>query len=84
LSLHYSQALIFVIGIVITMVNFALSYLIQRFTRFCRYETVAQELTSQFTKMFIAQFINTAVIQLIIQADIFGFRPINYVTSIIP
>mmetsp|Transcript_52500 Transcript_52500/g.60046 ORF Transcript_52500/g.60046 Transcript_52500/m.60046 type:complete len:842 (+) Transcript_52500:284-2809(+) len=59
----------------IIVINGVLRYFLRRLGRYQRYETITRETTSTLKKIFIASFINTAFIPIIIYASLqnYGF-----------
>ena len=81
-SIRYSLSI--ASGFVIVFVNFLLKVILIKLGRFERYETLTEETFSSLTKIFVSMFINTAIITLIMHADIFGFIPAVSLSNIIP
>lgn len=61
-----TYALTVVTGIVILIVNFLLKKMIEALGKFNRYNTVTKFITSMTSKLFIAFFVNTALITLFV------------------
>jgi len=60
---------------IIVIVNFLLKIVLKALGSFSRYKTITEEVSGTMFKLFYALFTNTALIALILQADIFGFAP---------
>lgn len=54
-------------GCVIIIVNFILKIILKKLSKFSRYSTVTQEISGTTIKLFIAIFVNTALITLIVK-----------------
>lgn len=83
-SFATTKALMIVTGIVIVIVNFILQLAIDKLGKYNRYNTVTKFSMSNTTKLFLAIFINTAIITLVLQASIYGFKPAVTFSSPIP
>ncbi|KAL4509992.1 hypothetical protein ABPG72_010185 [Tetrahymena utriculariae] len=70
-----TYALTIVTGLVVLIVNFLLRLTIQALGKFNRYKTITKYTTSMTSKLFLAFFVNTALITLFLQANIYGFVP---------
>lgn len=66
---------------VIVIVNSLLKVVLSKLGSFARYKTVTAEVTGITTNLFIAVFINSALITLVLNADIYGFRPSKYISE---
>ena len=71
-------------GFVIVFVNFLLKTILIFLGKFERYESITEETLSTLTKNFVSMFINTAIITLIMHANIFGFIPAVSLSNIVP
>lgn len=71
-------------GLVIVFVNFLLKYILIKLGKYERFETITQETFSSLSKIFVAMFINTAIISVIMHANIFGFIPAVSLSNIVP
>lgn len=71
-------------GFVIVFVNFLLKVILIKLGKFERYETITKETFSSLAKIFVAMFINTAIITVLMHANIFGFIPAVSLSNIIP
>lgn len=81
-SIRYSLSI--ASGFVIVFVNFLLKVILIKLGKYERYETITKETFSSLAKIFIAMFINTAIISLVMHANIFGFIPAVSLSNIIP
>ncbi|CAD8138517.1 unnamed protein product [Paramecium octaurelia] len=78
------QALQIVSAFVILIVNSLLQLLIKSIVIFERYQSLSKKLSGTLTKLFISLFVNTALITLILKANIYGFKLSYYLSSPIP
>lgn len=69
---------------VIIIVNSLLNTFIEKIQGFIRYSSLSRELSGTMIKQFTAVFINTALITLLLKANIFGFIPAKYLSSVVP
>ena len=49
-----------------------------------RYKTITEEITESTFNLFIAMFINTALITIIMHAQFYDISPSIYISSVIP
>ncbi|CAD8057214.1 unnamed protein product [Paramecium sonneborni] len=78
------QALQIASAFVILIVNSLLQLLIKSIVKFERYQSLSKKLSGTLTKLFISLFVNTALITLILKANIYGFQLSYYLSSPIP
>ncbi|CAD8150635.1 unnamed protein product [Paramecium pentaurelia] len=78
------QALQIASAFVILIVNSLLQLLIKSIVTFERYQSLSKKLSGTLTKLFISLFVNTALITLILKANIYGFKLSYYLSSPIP
>ena len=71
-------------GFVIVFVNYLLKTILIFLGKYERYGSITEETFSSLTKIFVAMFINTAIITLVMHANIFGFIPAVSLSNIIP
>ena len=71
-------------GFVIVFVNYLLKTILIYLGKYERYGSITEETFSSLTKIFVAMFINTAIITLVMHANIFGFIPAVSLSNIIP
>ena len=65
----------FLVGCITFMTNFVLKWVMTKLTKYQKFYTKSEEIASFTSKLFISLFINTAIIQLLANADIFGLQP---------
>lgn len=63
------------IAVAISLVNFLLKIVINALSSFSRYRTVTNQTLSSMTKLFVAMFVNSAIISLLLSANIYSFVP---------
>jgi len=63
------NALPFLVVVAIITINFALQYVFKLLSKFERHESISSESTSRVIKIFFAQFLNTGVIILFVNAS---------------
>jgi hypothetical protein len=68
-----SQGLLYGSGIVIAVTNNILIWLVNKLVLMEKHSSMTNEQTAIMIKMFVAMFINTAVINLVVSADFSGF-----------
>lgn len=68
-------------AVIISVVNNILQVVIKKLSNFSRYKTVTQETLSSMTKLFVAMFINSALIALLLSANIYAFIPAKEFSS---
>lgn len=73
-----------VFALVVVFVNFILRILLKKLGRFSKYPTITSETLGTTINLFIAMFINTAIITLLFSADIYSFKPSVIIASPIP
>ncbi|EGR34853.1 hypothetical protein IMG5_000810 [Ichthyophthirius multifiliis] len=78
------QALNIIMGIIIWVINLVNQIIIIKLVKFNKYKTVTKETTLTLIKIFLSFFINTSIIPLLSQANIFGIIPSIYVSYFIP
>ena len=61
-------------GVVITLMNIFLRIVFHALVRFQRFATLSSEAGSTISKYFTATFINTALVPILAQSDIYGFK----------
>ena len=81
-SLRY--LLLYMSAIVIIVVNLLLRFFIRKSVIFTRYASVGQQTLSGVLKIFSAMFVNTAIVTMIMHADIFGFIPTVSFSNVVP
>lgn len=83
-NLAYTYLIVVLTGIVVSIVNWFLKEIITRLARFMRYPTFTRELSQSTINLTFAMFINTAIITLLLQAQIGTTVPAIYIASPIP
>ncbi|KAL4463408.1 hypothetical protein ABPG72_017129 [Tetrahymena utriculariae] len=78
------QALTIATSSAIVIVNAILVGIIKKLSNFLRFPNVTTDTTTSTIILFICVFINTAILTLLLQSDIFGFITAVYFTSPIP
>lgn len=81
-SLRY--LLLYLSAVVIIVVNLLLRFFLKKSVIFSRYASVGQQTLSGVLKIFSAMFVNTAIITMIMHADIFGFVPTLSFSNVVP
>jgi hypothetical protein len=76
--------LLYLSAIVIIIVNLILRLLLKKSVVFSRYPSVGKQTSAGVIKIFFAMFINTAIVPMIMHADIFGFIPTVSFSNIVP
>ncbi|EGR28597.1 hypothetical protein IMG5_172090 [Ichthyophthirius multifiliis] len=80
----FTMALIILSSFIIIFVNILLRIIVKKLSKYLRFPTFSQESSVTAVLLFICTFINTAIIVLILQADIFGFILSIFITNPIP
>lgn len=68
-----------VVSFLVSMINFMLKIVFRNLAKFEKYKSLTHEIESIFKKLFVAIFINMAILLLLINAN---FQSINFVESI--
>lgn len=74
-DLVYLQLLSFASGIIISVANNFLKFVLDKFSEFQKYRSETHELSSNTIKILIVTYLNTVFMVLLGHAEIFGFRP---------
>lgn len=80
----YLLLLTIIVGNVIVAVNYILKIVLRALGNFQKYPTITAQTMGTTMNLFFAMFINTAIITLLLQANIYGFKPAIVVSAPIP
>jgi hypothetical protein len=56
-------------------VNSLLRMMLEKLSKFVRYPSWSKEVSGTMAILYVVMFINTAIITLLLNSDIFGFKP---------
>lgn len=72
------------ITVVILITNFLIKMLMRKLSKYEKYSTITEETLNTIFKIFVAQFINTAIIPLLLNATVHGFNFSSYLYNLNP
>ena len=73
-----------VVSFLVTMINFMLKIVFRKLAKFERYKSLTHETNSIFKKLFIAVFINMAILLLLINANFQEFEFVKNISNWLP
>jgi len=80
----YTTTLTIVSGVIVAIVNKLLVIILAQLGNFSRYATITLRTVGITLTVFIAMFVNTALITILLNGEIYGFNLSKYIANIVP